>query len=106
MKTDVPTTAEQILAGLRSGNANTIPVNADDFPCASASQILNAFRARFARANAAGIARRLSNCVLEPANPFAPRARRAVRQEALVLGGLALAVLTVTVYFNLQAMAR
>jgi hypothetical protein len=43
---------------------------------------------------------------LEPANPFDVKARRRLRQEAVVLGTLVFAALGLAVYFNLNAMAR
>ena len=48
----------------------------------SATRIVEAFRARFDKACDAGVWKRLSNVVLEPANPFDAKARRQLRQEA------------------------
>ena len=45
---------------------------------------METFRARFAKACDAGMWKRLSNAVLEPANPFDVKARRRLRQEAVV----------------------
>jgi hypothetical protein len=43
---------------------------------------------------------------MEPANPFDAKARRQVRQEAIILGTLVFIALGLAVYFNLNAIAR
>jgi hypothetical protein len=43
---------------------------------------------------------------MEPANPFDAKARRQVRQEAIVLGALIFTALGLALYFNLNAIAR
>ena len=72
----------------------------------SAAPIVETFRARFAKAYDAGVWKRLSNAVLEPANPFDVKSRRQLRQEALILGTLVLVALGLAVYFNVTAIAR
>ena len=72
----------------------------------SATRIVDIFRARFAKACDAGVWKRLSNAVLEPANPFDVKSRRQLRQEALILGTLVLVALGLAVYFNVTAIAR
>ena len=65
------------------------------YPERSAREIVEAFRARFAKGCDAGVWKRLSNAVLEPANPFDVKARRQIRQEALILGTLVFTALGV-----------
>jgi hypothetical protein len=43
---------------------------------------------------------------LEPANRFDVKARRHLRQEAIILGTLVLIALGLAVYFNLNGTAR
>ncbi len=72
----------------------------------SATRIVEGFRARFDKACDAGVWKRLSNGVLEPANRFDVKARRQLRQEAIILGTLVLMALGLALYFNLNAIAR
>jgi hypothetical protein len=69
----------------------------------SAAQINCAAAARFAKACDADVWKRLTNIVLEPANPFDRRAPRRVRQEAVVLGALILGASLLALYFNFVA---
>ena len=71
-----------------------------------AAQIVEAFRARFGKGCDAGIWKRLSNAILEPANPFDVKARRQLKQEAIILGTLVFTALGLAVYFNLMAIVR
>jgi hypothetical protein len=64
------------------------------------------FRARFDKACDAGVRKRLSNAVFEPANRFDAKARRQLRQEAIILGTLVLTAFGLALYFNLNAVAR
>jgi hypothetical protein len=102
---------EQILAGrvlhlVRTGMSAEIPLEAADIQSTSATRIVETFRARFAKASDAGVRKRLSNAVLELANPFDVKARRQLRPEALILGTLLFAAMGLAVYFNLSAVAR
>jgi hypothetical protein len=99
-------TAERVLRLVRSRMSPEIPLEAAGIQSTSATRIVETFRARFAKACDAGVWNRLSNAVLEPANPFDVKGRRRVRQEAVVLGTLVFAALGLAVYFNLNAMAR
>jgi hypothetical protein len=99
-------TAERVLHLVRSRMIPAIPLEAASIQSTSAKRIVGTFRARFAKACDAGAWKRLSNAVLEPGNPFDIRARRRLRQEAVVLGTLVFAALGLAVYFNLNAMAR
>jgi hypothetical protein len=72
----------------------------------SAARIVETFRARLAKACDAGVLKRLSNAVLEPANPFDVKAGRPLRQEASILGTLIFTALGLAVHFNLHAIAR
>jgi hypothetical protein len=102
---------EQLVAGrvlhlVRSGMSAEVPLEAADIQSTSATRIVETFRARFAKACNAGVRKRLSNGVLELANPFDVKARRQIRPEALILGTLLFAALGLAVYFNLSAVAR
>jgi len=59
------------------------PRDAADIQSTPAMQVLEAFRARFAKACDAGVWRRLSNVVLEPANTFDVKPRRRLKQETM-----------------------
>ena len=72
----------------------------------SAARIVETFRARFSKACDAGVLKRLSNAVLEPANPFDVKAGRELRQEASILGTVIFTALGLAVHFNLHAIAR
>ena len=98
-------TAERVLRLVRSRMSPEIPQEAAGIQRTSATRIVETFRARCAKACDAGMWKRLSNAVLEPANPFEIKARRRLRQEAVVLGTLVFAALGLAVYFNLNAMA-
>ena len=99
-------TAERVLRLVRFRMSPEIPQEAAGIQNISATRIVETFRARFANACDAGVWKRLSNAVLEPANPFDVKGRRRLRQEAVVLGTLVFAALALAVYFNLNAMAR
>jgi hypothetical protein len=99
-------TAERVLYLVRSRMRPEIPLEAAGIQSISATRIVETFRARFAKACDAGVWKRLSNAVLEPANPFDIKTRRRLRREAVVLGTLVFAALGLAVYFNLNAMAR
>jgi hypothetical protein len=103
---DVGVSPERALHLVRSSVIPAIPLEAVDIESPSATLILEAFRARFTKACDTGVWRRLSNAVLEPANPFDVKARRRLRQETVVLGALVLTALGLAVCFNLSAMAR
>jgi hypothetical protein len=106
METDAEITAARVLRLGRSTIIPEIPLEADGMDTTCATRIVEAFRVRFRRACDAGVCQRLSNAVLEPANPFAARSRRHVRQEAIILGALVLAALGLAVYFNLSAVMK
>ena len=57
--------------------------------------------ARFAKACDAGVWKRLTSVLLEPANPFDPKVPRRLRREAVVLGSMVLTFLLLMLYFNL-----
>ena len=106
MEKDVEITAARVLSKGRSTIGPEIPPEFDGMDTVGATRIVEAFRARFTKACDAGVCQRLSNTLLEPANPFAARSRRHVRQEAIILGTLVLAALGMAVYFNLSAVVR
>ena len=99
-------TAERVLHLVRSRMIPEIPQEAAGIQSTSATRIVETFRARFAKACDAGVLKRLSNAVLEPANPFDVKAGRPLRQEASILGTLIVTALGLAVHFNLHAIAR
>jgi hypothetical protein len=106
MEQDVESTAEHVLHLVRSSVSTEIPLGTTGIRNSSATRIVKTFRARFAKACNAGVWKRLSNAVLEPANPFDVKAGRQFRQEALILGTLVFVALGLAVYFNVTAVAR
>ena len=106
MEQNVAITAERVLRLVRSGMGPAMPVDVDVIQSTSATEILESFRVRFAKACDAGVWKRLSNVVLEPANPFDVRARRRLKQETVILGSLVFTALGLAFYFNLHAMTR
>jgi len=105
MEKDVEITAARVLSMGRSTISPEIPPD-DGMDTVCATRIVEAFRVRFRKACDVGVCQRLSNALLEPANPFAARSRRHVRQETIILGTLVLAAMGLAVYFNLSAVVR
>ena len=99
-------TPEHALHLVRSRMRPKIPLDDGGIQTASAARIVEGFRARFDKACDAGVWKRFSNAVLEPANRFDAKARRQLRQEAIILGTLVLTALGLALYFNLNAIAR
>ena len=106
MEQDAENTAEHVLHLVRSRMSTEIPLGTAAIQNPSATRIVETFRARFAKACDAGVWKRLSNAVLEPANPFDVKSRRQLRQAALIFGTLVLVALGLAVYFNVTAIAR
>jgi hypothetical protein len=106
MKQGSEITAAQILTAKHPGIHLEMPAEADGAQTTSATQVIGAFRERFGNACDSGICKRLSNTVLEPANPFDVKSRRRVRQEAIIIGTLVCAALAFGAYFNLSAPVR
>jgi hypothetical protein len=106
MEPQVEITPEHALHLVRSSMQPKVPLEDSGIQTPSATRIVEGFRARFNKACDAGVWKRLSNAVLEPANRFDARARRQLRQEAIILGTLVLTALGLTLYFNLNAIAR
>ena len=106
MEIDVEITPARVLSMGRWTIGPEIPPEFDGSDTVSATRIVEAFRVRFRKACDVGVCQRLSNALLEPANPFAARSRRQVRQEAIILGTLVLAALGLAVYFNFSAVVR
>jgi hypothetical protein len=106
MEQDEEISAERVLHLVRYRMSPEIPVEAASIQSTSATRIVETFRARYAKACDAGVWKRLSNAVMEPGNPFDVKARRRLRQDALILGTLILAALGLAIYFNLNANAR
>lgn len=99
-------TAAQVLSMVRSTFGPEMPPERGGMDTVCATGIVEAFRVRFRKACDVGVWQRLSNALLEPANPFVARSRRHVRQEAFILGTLILAALGLAVCFNLSAVVR
>jgi hypothetical protein len=106
MENDVEITAARVLSLGRSTIVPEIPPESTGMDAVCATRIVEAFRVRFRKACDLGVCQRLANALLEPANPFAARSRRHVRQEAIILGTLVLAALGLAIYFNLSAVVR
>ena len=106
MEQDVGFAPEHALHVVGSNLIPAIPMEAAGIESPSATQILEAFRARFTKACDAGVWKRLSNAVLEPANPFDAKARRRAKQETVIFGALVFTAVALAVCFNLAAMAR
>ena len=106
VENDVEITAARVLSMGRSRIGPEVPAEFDGMETVSAIRIVEAFRVRFRKACDVGVCQRLSNTLLEPANPFAARSGRHVRQEAIILGTLVLAALGLAIYFNLSAVVR
>jgi hypothetical protein len=106
MEPQVEITAERTLHLVRSRMHPKIPLDESGVRTPSATRIVEGFRARFDKASDVGVWKRLSNAVLEPANRFDAKARRPLRQEAIILGTLVLTALGLALYFNLNAIAR
>ena len=102
MQPDLEITAKQILAAGMSVTSRDLQPDSN-IPTVSAVEIFHTLRDRFAKAPDAGIRRRLSNVVLEPANPFELKSRRPVRQETVIIGVLVSALIGLAAYFNLTA---
>jgi hypothetical protein len=103
---DVEITAARVLHMVQSGMGPAVSPEAPNIQSPSAARIVETFRARFANACDAGVLKRLSNAVLEPANPFDVKAGRELRQEVSILGTLIFTALGLAVHFNLHAIAR
>ena len=99
-------TPEHALYLVRSRMHPKIPLEDSGIQTPSATRIVEGFRARFDKACDAGVWKRLSNAVLEPANSFDVKTRRQLKQEAIILGTLVLTSLGLALYFNLNAIAR
>ena len=106
MEPQVEITPEHALHLVRSRMYLKIPLEDTGIQTPSATRIVEGFRARFGKACDAGVWKRLSNAVLEPANRFDVKTRRQLRQEAIILGTLVLTSLGLALYFNLNAIAR
>ena len=69
----------------------------------SPKEINKAAAARFGKACDSNVWKRLTSVLLEPANPFDPKAPRSLRREAVVLGSMVLSFLLLALYFNFAA---
>ena len=106
MEQDSNITTERVLHLMRSRRIPSIPLDAVGIESTPATRIVETFRTRVSRACDAGVWKRISNFILDPANPFDAKAHRQLRLEALVIGTLVFTALGLAVYFNLTAIAR
>ena len=96
---DEKTTASYILKHRRARWSSGVEEqDADISP--SPKEIKKAARTRFDKACDAGVWKRLNSVVLEPANPFEPKAPRRLRREVVVLGTMVLSFWLLEFYFN------
>ena len=105
MDQDVEITAEYVLHSVRTRMSPAIPLDGAFIQDPPPTRIVETFRRRFGKAYNAGVSKRLSNVLLEPANPFDVGARRHLRAEALILGTFIFTALGLALYFNLRALA-
>src|SRR5438045_1581504 len=105
MDHDVEITAGHVLHLVRTRMSPAGLPEAASLRSVGATRIVETVRRRFGQAYEAGVLKRLSNIVLEPANPFDVKTRRLLRQEALILGTFLFTALGLAVYFNLRATA-
>ena len=99
------TTAETILRRRPFSRVPEIPPTTFPRSKTTAANISEAIRKRFLHAPDTGVWKRLANALLEPPNPFNPKARRRPRQDGVILGPLVLAALGLAFYFNITAVA-
>jgi hypothetical protein len=107
MKHDTEINAGSVLNSRRSRRrAHISPDAAHGITAPDARQIHDAAKKRSGQACDAGIWKRLSSILLDPANPFDAKAPRRLRKEAVVLGGLLMFAAAMAIFFNLSALAR
>jgi hypothetical protein len=100
-------TAQEVLQNRRAQPPFEIPADASiDIPVPDAEYIRQTLRYRLAKAGNTGFWKRVSGIVLEPANPFNPKAQRKFRQEANVLIALLLLTVPIFAFFNFSAILR
>ena len=96
------TTASYILKHRRARWSSAVEeLDTKTTTVAGPKEIKEAAAARFGKACDAGVWKRLTSVLLEPANPFDPKAPRRLRRETVVLGSLVLTFLLLELYFNL-----
>jgi hypothetical protein len=69
----------------------------------SPKEIKQAAAARFGKACDSSVWKRLASVLLEPANPFDPKAQRRLRREAVILASMVLSFSLLALYFNFFA---
>ena len=95
------TTASYILKHRRARWFSRVEELDTKLTVAGPTEIKETTAARFAKACDAGVWKRLTSVLLEPANPFDPKVPRRLRREAVVLGSMVLTFLLLVLYFNL-----
>ena len=95
------TTASYILNHRRARWFSGVEEQDKKLTVAGAKEIKETAAARFGKACDAGVWKRLTSVLLEPANPFDPKVPRRLRREVVVLGSLVLTFLLLALYFNL-----
>ena len=100
-------TAKEVLQNRRTQPLFEIPADVSiDIPAPDAEDIRQTLRYRVAKADNTGLWKRVSGIVLEPSNPFSPKAPRTFRQEAIVVVALFLFAILIVTFFNLSAIVR
>jgi hypothetical protein len=95
------TTASYILSHRRARRCSWVEKPDTTITVAGPKEIKETAAARFGKACDAGVWKRLTSVLLEPANPFDSKVPRRLRREVVVLSSLVLAFLLLAVYFNL-----
>ena len=72
----------------------------------TASEISGGVRRRLAQTPDAGVWERLAAVLLEPPNPFDPKAHRQLKRGTALLGLFVLAAFGLVLYFNITAVMR
>jgi hypothetical protein len=94
------TTASYILKHRRARWSSGVEELDAKITVAGRKEIKKAAAARFGKACDAGVGKRFTSVLLEPANPFDSKAPRRWRREAVVLGGMILSFLLLALCFN------
>jgi len=101
-----PFTAKSMLRRRpHNGVPDIPPAIVSSLQAPTAAEISGAIR-KLAQAPGAGVWGRLIAVLLEPPNPFDPKAPRQLKHGTAVLGLLVLAAVGLALYFNITAVAR
>jgi hypothetical protein len=102
-----PITAKSILQACRFNWVPDIPPTIlSSLQTPTAVEISGTIRRRLAQAPDAGVWKRIAAVLLEPPNPFDPKAHRQLKHGTAVLALLILAAVGLALYFNITAVTR